>query len=74
MLKNSLNRVVNKCDKFIFPMEKAVTCILHLDNRVSEKSITMCLLEGLQHRTPGVDVKAYFAEVENVANNSILSA
>ena len=74
MPRNSINRVVCKRDKFMLPMESDVPSILHLENRVSEKLITTCLLDGLQYRAPGVDTMAYFAEVDNVVNNSIFSA
>ena len=74
MLRNSLNRAVNKRDTFLFPMEKSVLYILHLENRVSEKVITIYVLEELWYRAPGVDVKVYFADVENLVNNGILSA
>ena len=60
MLRNSLNRVVDKRDKFLFPMEKAVPCILYMENRVSEELITMYLLEVLAHRNAGVGANEYF--------------
>ena len=72
ILRKSLHRVVDKSDKFLFPMEKAVPCILHMENRVSEKLITMCLLEGLAHRNAGVGAKEYFKEVEEAVNNGVL--
>ena len=33
MLRNSLHRVVDKRDKFDFSMEKAVPCILYIENK-----------------------------------------
>ena len=73
ILKNSLNRVVEKRDEFLFSIEKTLPCILYMENRVSEKLITMCLAEGLKHRTAGVNTKSYFTEIDSMVNNGILS-
>ena len=72
ILRKSLDRVVDKSDKFLYPMDKAVPCILHMENRVGEKLITMCLVEGLAHRNAGVGAKEYFKEVEELVNNGVL--
>ena len=32
----------------------------------------MCLIERLTHRTVGVNTKAYFTDIENVVDNSIM--
>ena len=71
MLRRSLDRIVDKRDKFLLPMEKAVPCILHMESRVSEKLIIMCLLEGIGHRNVGVEAKEYFKEVEGAVNDGI---
>ena len=71
MLKTTLERVVDKRDGFLFLMENVVPCILHMENRVSEKLITMCLREGLTYRNPGVGATEYFEEVEYAVNNGI---
>ena len=73
MLRKSISRVVDKRGRFLSPMEKTFPCILNIENRVSEKLITMCLLEGLKYSEPGVNTSAYFTEVEIIVNNGILS-
>ena len=56
----------------MFPMKKAVPCMLHIENRVSEKLITMYLIKGLTHPSPGVGAKEYFKEFETLINSYIL--
>ena len=73
ILKNSINRVAEKRGHFLFPMETTLPCILHIENRLIEKLITMCLLEGLKHRAAGVNTNSYFIEIESVVDNVIMS-
>ena len=73
ILKNSLKRMTERRNHFLFPIEKAIPYILHTENRVSNTLVTICLLEGIHHRTTGVNTKACFTEIESVVNNSILS-
>ena len=73
VLRASIDRVEAKRANFLFPMDLALPCILHLENRVSEKLVVMVMLEGLRHRKTGVASKEYFGEVEGKLNNGILS-
>ena len=57
----------------MFGLDKAVPCVLHLENRVNEKLVVMTLLEGLKHMTKGAQSKEYFEEVAHTFNNSMLS-
>ena len=54
ILRVSLAQVNAKQDNFIFGMELAVPCILHLENRISEKIVVVTLLEVLRERGTGV--------------------
>ena len=54
VLRDSIKRIEDKEDGFLFGLHKAVPCVLHLENRVNEKLVVMTLLEGLKHRTNGV--------------------
>ena len=57
VLRASIDRVEAKRANFLFPMDLALPCILHLENRVSEKLVVMVMLEGLRHRKTGVASK-----------------
>ena len=60
VLRDSIKRIEDKEDGFLFGLHKAVPCVLHLENRVNEKLVVMTLLEGLKHRTNGVQSQEYF--------------
>ena len=60
ILKNSLNRVSEKRDKYMFTMDKFIPCILYMENRLNEKLSTTYLFEGLMHRTAKVNINGYF--------------
>ena len=53
VLRDSIKRIEDMKDGFLFGLERAVPCVLHLENRVNEKLVVMALLEGLKHRTNG---------------------
>ena len=72
-LRDSINRIEEKQNGFLFGLDRAVPCVLHLENRVNEKLVVMTLLEGLKHRTNGAMSKAYFQEIADVFNNGMLS-
>ena len=72
-LRASINRIEEKEKGFLFGLDRAVPCVLHLENRVNEKLVVMTLLEGLKHRTNGAMSQAYFQEIANVFNNGMLS-
>ena len=72
-LRDSINRIEEKEKGFLFGLDRAVPCVLHLENRVNEKLVVMTLLEGLKHRTNGAMSKAYFQEIADVFNNGMLS-
>ena len=63
--------MAEKRDNSLSPIESNVPYILQMENMVSEKLITMCLLEGLIHGTPGVNTKACFTEIEGVNSNGM---
>jgi len=73
VLRDSIKRIEDMKDGFLFGLERAVPCVLHLENRVNEKLVVMTLLEGLKHRTNGAQSKEYFEEVAHVFNNGMLS-
>ena len=51
------------------PLDKLVMCLLHCENRMSEKIITMLLVEGMSgHGTENVS-KSYIEEVEKIVND-----
>ena len=57
----------------MFGLDKAVPCVLYLENRVNEKLVVMTLLEGLKQRTNGAQSKEYFEEVAHKFDNGMLS-
>ena len=59
-LRASINRIEEKEKGFLFGLDRAVPCVLYLENRVNEKLVVMTLLEGLKHRTNGAMSQAYF--------------
>ena len=73
VLRDSIKRIEDKEDGFLFGLHKAVHCVLHLENRVNEKLVVMTLLEGLKHRTNGVQSQEYFQDVADIFNNGMLS-
>ena len=73
VLRDSIKRIEYKEDGFLFGLHKAVPCVLHLENRVNEKLVVMTLLEGLKHRTNGVQSQEYFQDVADIFNNGMLS-
>ena len=73
VLRDSIQHVEEKRGTFLFPMELAVPCILHMENRISEKVSVMVILEGLRHRQSGVNTVCYFSQLNNLLNNGILS-
>ena len=73
VLRDSIKRIEDEQDGFLFGLERAIPCVLHLENRVNEKLVVMTLLEGLKHRTNGAQSKEYFEEVAHVFNNGMLS-
>ena len=73
VLRDSIKRIEDEQDGFLFGLDKAVPCILHMENRVNEKLVGMTLLEGLKHRTNGAQSKEYFEEVAHIFNNGMLS-
>jgi hypothetical protein len=73
VLRDSIKRIEEKEAGFLFGLHKAVPCVLHLENRINEKLVVMTLLEGLKHRTNGVQSKAYFQDVADIFNNGMLS-
>ena len=72
-LRESIKRIEEKEDEFLFGIDKAVPCGLHLENRVNEKLVVMVLLERLKHRTNGVQANEYFVEIAQKFNNGMLS-
>ena len=73
VMRDSIKRIEDKQSGFLFGLERAVPCVLHLENRVNEKLVVMTLLEGLKHRSNGVQSQEYFQEVADVFNNGMLS-
>ena len=73
ILKDFIKRVAEMHHTFLFGTELGVPCILHHENRSSEKMVVMILLEGLCYHLTGVDAKVYFKELETRPNNSILA-
>ena len=73
ILRESILRVDEKREKFLFPMDLAVPFILHMENRISEKIAVMVILEGLRHRQSGSGTTLYFSELNKLLNNGILS-
>ena len=71
MLRDSIKRVEEKRDIFLFGMELGVLCILYLENKFREKMMTMILLEGLCRCPTCVGTKEYFKELETRLNNGI---
>ena len=57
VLRDSIKRIEDMKDGFLFGSERTVPCVLHLENRVNEKLVVMTLLEGLKHRTNGAQSK-----------------
>ena len=57
VLRDYIKRIEDLQDGFLFGLERAVPCVLHLENRVNEKLVVMTLLEGLKHRTNGAQSK-----------------
>ena len=73
VLRDYIKRIEDLQDGFLFGLERAVPCVLHLENRVNEKLVVMPLLEGLKHRSNDAQSKEYFEEVAHVFNNDMLS-
>ena len=73
VMRDYIKRIEEKEDGFPFGLHKAVPCVLHLGNRVNEKLVVMMLLEGLKHRTNGVQQQEYFQNVADIFNNGVLS-
>ena len=60
ILRDSIKRAEENRDTFLFGMELSISCIMYLENRISEKMGVMLLLEGICRHPTGVGVKAYF--------------
>ena len=54
VMRDSIKRIEDKQSGFLFGLERAVPCVLHLDNRVNDKLVEMTLLEELKHISNGV--------------------
>lgn len=73
LLRQSIIRIEEAQDGFLFEMERGVPCILHMENRINEKIIVMTILEGLRHRTNGVMAKEYLLKVQDIFNSGMLA-
>ena len=73
ILRYPIESVAENRDTFIFSMELVVPCILHIENRISEKMVVIILLEILQHHTTGTGAEIYFKELEPQLKNIILA-
>ena len=52
-LRDSIKRIEAMENGFLFGLDRAVPCVIHLENRVNEKLVVMTLLEDSKHRTNG---------------------
>ena len=62
VLRDSITRIEDMQDGFLCGLDRAVPCILHLENRVNEKLVVTALLEGPKHRTNSAQSKEYFED------------
>lgn len=51
LLRATIKRSEEVEDGLLFGLDRDVPCLLHLENRMSEKLIVMKLLEGLRYTT-----------------------
>jgi hypothetical protein len=59
-------------DTALIKLEYSVPCILHLENRVSEKVIRSLLIKGLNDRAHKSEQRTYLAAIEAIVNHCIL--
>ena len=58
-LRDAIDRYDMTSDDYLFAIEKAIPCVLHLENRINEKIITIIIVEGLRNRTSGRESDKY---------------
>ena len=49
LLRQSIMRIEEEQDGFLFEMKRGVPFILHMENSMNEKLIVMIILKGLRH-------------------------
>ena len=73
LLGQSIMRVEEEQDEFLFEMERGISCILHMEDRINRKLIVIIILEGLRHRTNSVMAKEFLLMVQDIFNSGMLA-
>ena len=71
-LRDAIDRYDMTSDDYLFAIEKAIPCVLHLENRINEKIITIIIVEGLRNRTSGRELDKYVKNIEHLFNNAVM--
>ena len=66
LLRQSIMRIEEEQDGFLFEMERGVPCILHMKNRINKKLIVIIILKGLRHRTNCVMAREYLFKFQGI--------